>query len=158
MFSANMKMLSEIQSLNWSTELTDPALNEIAEGGFVESDGYLFLKKCRGMETNVTVENFPDKSGYESFVNSIHIDDHVDDCWLEYGFSLIRGIFDQYQKLGHGKPLACITPMDDQSLTLKFHILRHGEQILAEDLERYEEAVMCVSSDYPMSNFISDMK
>jgi hypothetical protein len=52
-------------------------LDAIANDGIVViGECYLLSREANG-ETNATINNFPDKTGYECFINHIHIDDYV---------------------------------------------------------------------------------
>lgn len=121
-------------------------LLEMARSGFVGVEGCYFIGKCLSYVTNVVRNDFPDRTGYECFINSINIDDYVIDKYLDYGLCFVREVFANWRGTGFKENLNAILSMDEFGLKIKFHVVRVNESWLASDLEDYEESVMVVNS------------
>ena len=58
-------------------------LDTIVRMGLVQVGSLFFLKKLYQNDTNATADDFIDSTGYECFVNSLHVDDYVHDNYLQ---------------------------------------------------------------------------
>lgn len=146
MLIMNSEMLKAYKNLSLVNIELDHSLVEIAESGFRNKDGCFFLGKCFGIDTNTSANDFPDKTGYECFINSVNIDDYVDDGYLEQAVCFVRSVFSQWNKLRESKTLIAIVSLDELGLKVKFHLDRSGEQWLSDELEDYEESILVVDS------------
>ena len=74
---ANKKMLNELsrcqRNIHLSTELA-----HLLSSGIKVVDGCYVLAGLHSDQSTVTTSHFSDKTGYEAFVNSIHIYDFAD--------------------------------------------------------------------------------
>ncbi len=96
--------------------------------------------------------DFPDRTGYESYVNHLHIDDFVSDRrpdnWIEQGFALAAHLNDRLRDFAPATPFRFIIAANKDGCTLRFHVVREGEQWETQDLESYtEEAVAIIDSE-----------
>lgn len=149
MIFMNLKMKNSYEGVFHFLENT--SLNEISNSGFSKVGPCFFLKKCYEINTNASIQNFPDKTGYECFVNSVNIDDYVSDNYLEYALSFVNNTFGLWNSLKFNDELISILSMDEFGLKVKFHMARVGEQWLSDNLETYEEAILIISSsEYPV--------
>ncbi|KKO47501.1 hypothetical protein VT06_16765 [Arsukibacterium sp. MJ3] len=142
----NSKMSETYKYAAFSSIELQKELLEFVEKGFLVEDGCYFLSKCFCVVTNATQDDFPDNTGYECFINSINVDDYVEDKFLEYGLCLVSKVFSKWRSMCFEKELRAILSMDEFGLKIKFHVFRNGESWLDSELEGYEEAVMLVSS------------
>lgn len=69
----NKKMAEKMQCIECGIRELPSSLSELVTPGFCEQDGCIFLISLRVRDTNVTMRDFPDKTGYECFVNSIQM-------------------------------------------------------------------------------------
>ena len=121
-------------------------LSEIAKSGFELRDGCYFLKQLIPTETNVNAGSFPDRTGYECFINHIHLDDYVDSDYLVHGIDYIRQVFLTWNKRYRKRKLIAVLAISESSPTVRFHTKRSGEQWLSDNMEGYEEPVLTVDS------------
>lgn len=146
MLTMNSEMSKAYRNLSLANVELDHRLGEIAESGFKYQDDCFFLGKCFDVDTNVSIDDFPDKTGYECFINSVNIDDYIDDGYLEQAVCFVRSVFSQWNKAQEGRKLIAILSMDEFGLKVKFHMQRVGEQWLSGELEEYEESILVVDS------------
>ena len=146
MLLMNSKMSEMYKNAAFDSVELHKGLLEFAENGFFVKNNFYFLNKCFDIATNATLDNFPDSTGYECFINSINVDDYVEDEFLEHGVCLVRKVFSKWRSLRFEKELRAILSMDEFGLKIKFHVFRNGESWLDSELEDYEEAVMLISS------------
>ena len=106
----------------------------------------LFLASLAKLDTNITATDFPDKTGHECFVNSIHVEDYVDSNYLSYACSFVNECFDIWRLEGRKDHLNAIISMDEFSTVVKLHVVRDGESWLSENLDEYSEAILLVDS------------
>ncbi|WP_153074172.1 hypothetical protein [Paraburkholderia bonniea] len=131
---------------NEPDDLLSSSLKKIANSGFkFESDCY-FLCELVHNAKNVRKENFPDNTGYECFVNSIHIDDYVDENLLKQAILFVIEIFSSWNKLISDIALVAIVCVDELSVTVKFHVHRSNEIWLNPNIDSYEDPIFSVKS------------
>lgn len=145
-----LKMNSEMSKIYRKVSLInvelDHGLSKIAESGFKNQGGCFFLEECFELDTNVSINDFPDKTGYECFINSVNIDGYVGERYLEQAVCFVSRVFYQWNKVQKSKKLIAMLSLDEFGLKVKFHVHRAGELWLSEDLEDYEESILVVDS------------
>lgn len=124
-----------------------PELLEISTDGFREADGCVVLDALFRRGVNAGVDDFPDRTGFECFVNSIHIDDYVDARYLSTAFLFVDACLARWRKQGLSGTMRAIVSCDEFGANVKFHLAREAESWLAEDLEGYEDPILVVDSD-----------
>jgi hypothetical protein len=121
-------------------------LTKLVDGGIVAVDNSFLIRELANVTTNVTKESFPDKTGYECFINHIHIEDYITGNLTAqaviFAASMLRKWIEEKFK-GH---LVAIISSDEGSTTVRFHHKRPNELWLAYDLDGYEQAVFEISS------------
>lgn len=122
-------------------------LFKIIKNGFIEKKDCVLIKYFLEINDHVSLKDFFDKTDYECFINSINIDDHFEQNYLEQGVLCIRIAFEEFNKSNIDGILNCSMSIDEFGSKLKFHILRDNESWLSEDLEGFEEAILLVSSE-----------
>jgi hypothetical protein len=122
------------------------ALDEIVEKGFETSDSCHFLAALFSKTMNVTRANFPDCTGYECFVNSIHIEDYDNKNPLCQAIKFISCVFEAWRTSMPALKLVSIISVDEFSVVVKFHTKRPEENWLNENIEKYENPVMSIES------------
>lgn len=143
---ANAEMKEIIGTLKFDRPLI-PSLKSIANAGFVESEGcYLFHSLARKL-TNAKRANFQDCTGYECFVNSLHVEDYENDEPLAQGILLVDEVFRVWKASNSTFHLTAIISADELTVVARFHVKRSGEQWLSDDIEGYMDPVMSVDSD-----------
>ncbi|AIJ09116.1 MULTISPECIES: hypothetical protein [Edwardsiella] len=148
----NYLMLPLIESICWEDieKLNLPyELNEIVEQGFVELHGCFFSKKLFSYCNSVTPDVFEDEIAFECFVNSIHIEDYVNEKYLQYSIVFCNAIIKKWNE-NYGNCLSVIVSLDDETLlpTIKFHLKRKGVSWLDEDnLDSSIQAVLVTTNE-----------
>lgn len=124
-------------------------LNEIIEQGFFEQGNcnlsFRLLDYCK----SVSLSNFEDEIAYECFVNSFHMEDYVNDHFLEYSVFFTNKLIRKWGE-GLSEKLNVIIALDDESLLpkIKFHVKRYGNEWLAEnDLDSYAQPILITTEE-----------
>jgi hypothetical protein len=146
MLAMNKKMATQIQHLNRNGGALPEALFQLAKSGFFEREGCIFLASLATAHTNVSARDFPDKTGYECFINSIHMDDHVQEHYLYYACLFVEKLFLAWRIRSPNEVARAIISSDDSDAVVKFHTLREHESWVSEDLEKYEESILVADS------------
>ncbi|MBT6435115.1 MAG: hypothetical protein HOK28_18605 [Deltaproteobacteria bacterium] len=149
MLQFNKTMDLEYRKLDINHFSLAESLKKLASEGFTQVDDFVFLKHCYKTNTNVSAESFPDATGYECFINSIHIDDYVSCDYLAQAVLFTRSLFESFNDLGLQSSLVCVMSMDELGLNIKFYLARINELYLNEDLDGYDEAVLIIDSSEP---------
>ena len=123
-----------------------PALRAIVDCGFDVRGDCHFLAALLSTTTNVTRSSFQDCTGYECFVNSVHIEDYDDKTPLSQAIQFVLGVFATWRRLTPALPLISIVSADEFSVVVKFHVKRPTEQWLSDNIERYDDPIMSVDS------------
>lgn len=121
-------------------------LAEMVGEGFVTQDGSLLLRSLSRINTNVALTDFPDRTGYECFINSIHVDDFVSGDYLAIACLLIETFFHEWRRYGQPGVIRAILSCDDLGAVVKIHLARPGEDVVAENIEGYEDAILVADS------------
>jgi hypothetical protein len=143
----NKKMCKELEQVNFDEKKIPPELFALLDAGFIALDGCFFIRSLKELCLSVSDTDFLDKTGFECFVNSIHIDDYVDSDYLAIALLFVQACFDVWKNThSESGKLAGIILSDEIGVVVKFHYLRESESWLGECLERYEEAVFSTDS------------
>lgn len=141
----NKKMAKKL-GISIDKQKLPPQLSDLISAGFHESDDGIFLAALDTGNTNVTASDFPDKTGYECFVNSIHIDDFVESEYLIHACLFVEACFDVWRQKGHEVNIRAIISSDESGAVVKIHVVREGESWVSQDLEKYEDAILVADS------------
>jgi len=139
---ANKKMVDELDGIGPEDRMLPVQLLDLLRQGFCEHGGCYFLRGLFERSTNVTIDNFIDKTGYECFINSIHIDDYVSHGYIAHACDFVTLLFDKWIEFSVGIPLQSIMSSDEFGVNIKFHLLRDGESFVAEDVEKYDDPII----------------
>ena len=122
------------------------SLKAIADDGFVQKEGCYILNALSSGFTNVKRESFPDCTGYECFVNSVHVEDHDDKEPLMQAILFVKQVFSVWNTSTQNLTLIAIVSADEFSVVAKFHVSRPTEQWLSDNIEGYGDPIMSVNS------------
>ena len=144
----NKRFRSDHSTWSFSGAPLDQELCSIADRGFVLAGDACRLEAFSSKNSHVKTSDFPDLTGYECFLNSVHVDDYVRENVVEQGFLFIERVFLGWQKLLGSRTLNALASIEAPgSMVVKFHLLRDGESWAADPLDDYlEEAVLVVDS------------
>jgi len=139
----NKQMSALLQQMNVqlpSTEDVPP--KNVDPPILVDVDRSVLLKHEYERSRHIKVTDFPDRTGFECFVNHIHFPftgtrESLISC-LNYAFALRHSLANK-----EGRSFQEIISIAEAECTVRFHQLRPGENWIAEDLERYgSEAIL----------------
>ena len=133
--------------LDSKTVKLDSGIARIGDAGLRHANECILLAALADKTGNSSISDFADRTGWECFVNKIHLEDWLDDLALEKQELLIAQAILLAERL---KPLVAtvalrfIVSFDEMSCTLRMHQIRQGEDWLNDDLESYrEEGILC---------------
>ena len=133
MLSANQNMI-EILFARFDKINLPAELNSLLESGITSNEEIISLN---ALDTSLPMEGM-DLTGYECLVNHIHVDDYVDDNLLSYGMAFYKrliGLLKTYPE----KKFRVILAYDDLTCSVRFHLIREGEEWLSANLDSYHE-------------------
>lgn len=108
-------------------------------------DGCVFLAQEYVHSKGARLDQFPDRTGFECFVNHVHFRVGSGRQVIERVFSYISTLRRTLASLNEG-PFEIIMSVSDAECTVRFHKCRPGESWLSADLEGYEsEAILSVT-------------
>ena len=87
-----------------------------------------------------------DKTGYECFINSVHVDDYVQCDYVAYACLFAEALLSTWRHSGARDIAQAIISSDEFGAVVKFHVARSGESWVNEELEKYEQALLVADS------------
>ena len=155
-----MKMNGRMKALYASLKSTeaedsscmDSGLLALLESGFAQANGAVLLKAQQNLAKGATPGNFPDLTGYECFVNHIHVEDYLRDTephleprrTLKHGFVFAHRLLENLSSSFPDKPFTVILAFSESGCSVRFHSTRSGEEWLSDDLDRYDREALLV--------------
>jgi len=119
----------------------------LLNGGFAEDEQCVFLSALK-KATPVKRLDFPDRTGYECFVNHIHIENYLENGGLPplemlgRGIALAGEIKKRLSQLHGEKHFRIIVAFDGTTCTVRFHTVRADEEWIDKDASgRAREAI-----------------
>ena len=107
----------------------------------------------RNTTENVKLENFPDKTGFECFVNHIFVEDQHEGSvrdrqgHLKQAIAFALATDNQLRSVFPARSFKVIVAANAVSCGVRFHIERPGEEWLASDLDGYgQEAILVLET------------
>jgi len=104
-------------------------------------NGCVFLAREYTGLNEATLEQFPDRTGLECFVNHVHFQVGRGGQSLESVFRYVSAVRSSLVSLGDGI-FEIIVSIADEKCVVRFHKWRSGESWLSEDLEGYKSEAM----------------
>lgn len=119
-------------------------LKTILLTGFVRDLGCITLKSQHSF-TQPPINHFVDETGYECFVNHLHLEDVIPSdnvcLLLQQALMFAAELFRQKTTSSVSEELEYIISSDQHEVNIRFHVVRAGQCWLSTDLEKYEEAI-----------------
>ncbi|MEX3959235.1 hypothetical protein [Trinickia sp. EG282A] len=134
------------------------ALRTIVDGGFVVKDNCHFLVHLLAKARSARREQFDDCTGYECFVNSVHVEDYDAKDPLSRSVGFIEQVFKAWSTHAPGVSLVGIVSAVEFSVMVKFHAKHSTETWLSDNLEGYEDPIMSVESSENVVNAIQALR
>jgi hypothetical protein len=140
----NRRMSEVLKKANITVPFTGSRLSDIgASPTLVFVDGSLLLREEYEKAKHVKPVDFPDRTGFECFVNHVHLpydggQASLQSC-LQFATTLQKGL----AEFGEGRPFLVIVSVSADGCVVRFHQCRPNENWVADDLEGYsEEAIL----------------
>ena len=136
-------MRSNLLHCNKDLKKVNTDLKEIITDGFVNINECYFIKSLYNLQSHINELDFQDKTGYECFINSIHVDDYVEKDFLLHSILLSDLILKLWNDLKNNLILNVIISETDFGYNLKCHIKRVNEVwIDMQQIENFDDAIM----------------
>jgi hypothetical protein len=140
--------------LNHVINSTQPDQNllGLVEQGFSGLNGCILLTSQIQSASSISLNDIPDCTGYECFVNHIHIGNVLDDSQIKPTILLEQGLalaYELQKRLVQFSPSArfkIIVSFDNEDCSVRFHKVRNGEDWLAPNIDKYEEGILILET------------
>ncbi|WP_417695732.1 hypothetical protein [Pseudomonas sp.] len=146
MIKMNEKMRMDLKEVDRGGRQLPSSLSVFVARGITERAGCFFLAALVDKKTNAVEADFLDRTGWECFVNSIHVDDFATSDYLLNACLFVQSIFRAWKRRGYPGTFQAIISNDEYGSVVKFHLLRNGESWVGSDLEDYEDSILLVDS------------
>lgn len=153
----NRKMKSNLGGTNPAkfarSQSLSERLSQLLAPGFSVLDEAIVFTSRRKVGENVGAKNFPDLTGFECFVNHVHVEEELDGP-IESATSLLKqaiafafATMNQLRSVFPRKSFRVIVAATASGCGVRFHVVRPKEEWLARDLDGYgEEAILVLES------------
>jgi hypothetical protein len=125
-----------------------PSLADIVNFGFVQVGDSIVLKALLPAAHSSSVSDFTDETGYECFVNHIHVEDYVPlaskSAALATGISLANHLETLLHHVFPNEEFEIIVSLEGTHCVVRFHKKRTGQQWLQDELDNYREEALMV--------------
>jgi len=138
---ANKAFTQLLARLN--VDISSPGLGPSAKTipALTRVDGSIFLVAEHLKSKSVSLEDFPDRTGLECFVNHVHLPFRGDKDSLVEALAYIEGLQRSLLSLESDEDFVIILSLSETSSVIRFHKRREDETWLAADIDGYEEPV-----------------
>lgn len=136
-----------------SDVLLSGELSDLLQSGFSEIHGAVVFSAMDQAAHKTPVSSFPDLTGYECFINHLHIEDHLDGLsddsqqLLRQGIAFALEAKKQLRSSFPARQFSLIIAYNEFGCNFRFHTVRTGENWLSTDLEQFTgEAIMVLET------------
>jgi hypothetical protein len=144
-------LLTEIRDDNLDDPRALPQkLLVLLNEGFLEEEDCVFFSRLK-KQSHVQRLDFPDRTGYECFVNHVHVEDYLENGGLPPMELLGRGIAfahelaERLRRLQGTRHFRIIVASDGGvSCTVRFHTLRHEEEWVGKNSNGFKEEAIAI--------------
>lgn len=154
-----LKMNKKIEHVikdGFSKIILNDELGRIANSGFLENRSCFLISEMYGSEYDSydIKKDFTDETGFEAFVNHLHIEDYCSSKLVSNAICYMSQVFDNWNLVYGDKKLRFIYSISpgldnsEKSHTVRNYVHRSGQDYLVDDLQGYEmESVLLISGD-----------
>ena len=121
------------------------ALSALLADGFVTQEGFSFLRGLRQHNQStiralrLSETMYQDETGYECFVNHLHIDDYAESDSLPLAMAFAGQVGSVWLSTASENTMRVIVSHNDSGSVVRCHLVRPNQSWLAEDLDSYEQ-------------------
>ena len=133
-----------------------PALQVLLDPRFTRLEKCILLRSQTGANAEASRLSFPDDTGFEAYVNHIHLENYVDASsgvcvLLEQAQAFGNELARIRSREGITEPFLFVIGAEGADVSVRFHVIRDGEDWLSKDLDSYEDAVaaFCITDAAP---------
>lgn len=119
-------------------------LQTIVDLGVEERNGCFLSRALLKKSQAVAESDFPDRTGYECFVNHLHADDFVDGDYVRVAYAFLCQMGELLKRAAPGCSFRGIISTDEAGCSARFHRIRHQEAWCSGDLESFKEEGVCI--------------
>lgn len=146
MLTANLRFFGQLVA-HFDAELNSSLRRILDEGVVVEND-CVFLALFRSSNKHLELKDFHDRTGLEAFVNSLHIDDHVDSDVQMQSLLFMNELITLLGTVKQ-KAFVVIAVTTNYGVSVRFHTRRMNEDwIDPMDIDSSEEAILIIQTDF----------
>jgi hypothetical protein len=133
--------------------LLSDELGALLAEGFTTLNGAIVFKAMRQTAKRIKPENFSDLTGFECFINQVHVEDHLhgtildQTALLKEGVAFTLAVQSRLHSCFADKPFTVQLASTDTTCAGRFHVTRPTEQWLSSDLDGYAEEAILVLED-----------
>ncbi|HYL14930.1 MAG TPA: hypothetical protein VEV41_17945 [Terriglobales bacterium] len=123
----------------------------VLNAGFLEQEQCVFLSPLR-KTVQVQRLDFSNSTGYECFVNHLHVEDFLENGGLPplemlgRGLAFAQELKERLAALPGSRHFRIIVGFNGSSCTVRFHTLRHAEEWLEKDADTAADATAIIDT------------
>ena len=102
-------------------------MKQILAEGIVEKEGAYFLRYFYIPNTHVSQQNFPDKTGYEAFINEFQIESLVESDYLAQVLLFAKELSMLWYSLRNGEKIKIDIAETEYGFNVRFYVERENE-------------------------------
>lgn len=150
----NKKMGAALGNLSPKDFVSDVTLSDdlrvFLNEGFTIFNGAIIFRAMSKNAKSVLPKNFQDLTGFECFINQVHVEDHISNFLPDQNVLLTEGVAfalalqRELQVSFPDKLFTVIVASTGSTCGVRFHMTRTGEEWLATNLDGYEEEAILV--------------
>ena len=136
-------------------QLLEPGLKAIADVGFERKDDCHLLRALLALAKDARRDTFYDRTAYECFVNSVHVEDYETRMPLIQAIQFAVRVLTVWNTSAPRLTLIAIVSADELSVGARFHVKRPTEQWLSENIGGYDDPVMSMESTEDIASVLA---
>lgn len=142
----NQLMSQELEAVTLSGKNLPNELIRLIAEGFSEWEGCFLLTVFKKRLRTVQRALCPDETSVECWVNSLRIDDYLEDDHLAHALLLINAVFQQWRMQYPQHTLIAAASTDEFGAAVKFYVSRTEQSWLNGDTEGFVQPVLVTDS------------
>jgi hypothetical protein len=122
----------------------------VPSGEFIAAEGCYFIDSLYENRGNATIDSLYDETGFECYVNHIHLEHYGPAERLVMALRVCAIIEEKWLRSPYASAtLRQIVSYDQSSCVYRCHVVRQGQSWLSANLDGYEELIIVVDSKGP---------